>query len=74
MKGESFGTALRAKGGRTDVYITDPETKAEFYGFSRCHPDDNYDKRAGVNEALKRVAALMLVMDGTDGFKARLQL
>jgi hypothetical protein len=73
-RGHTFGTALRAKGGKTEVWITDKETSAEFYGFARCHPDDNYDKKAGVNEALKRVAALMLVMDGKEGFKCRLQL
>jgi len=67
-------TELLAKGGMTEVWVTDPETSAEFYGFAKCHPADNYDKRAGVNEALKRVAALMLVMDGTDGSKNRLQL
>lgn len=74
MVGETSGTALRAKGGKTEIWVTDPKTSAEFYGFAKCHPDDNYNKRAGVNEALKRVAALMLVMDGTDGFKCRLQL
>lgn len=73
IKGNSYGTALRAKGGRTDVYVTDPETSAEFYGYAKCHPDDNYDKKEGIKEALKRVAALMLVTDGVDGFKCRLQ-
>jgi hypothetical protein len=67
-------TTLLPKGGMTEIWVTDPETSAEFYGFARCHPDDNYDKHTGINEALKRVAALMLVMDGTDGFKCRLQL
>jgi hypothetical protein len=67
-------TELLAKGGVTEIWVTDPETSAEFYGFAKCHPDDNYDKRAGVNESMKRVAALMMVMDGTDDFKCRLQL
>lgn len=74
MKDNSVGTALRAKGGRTDVYVTDPETKAEFYGYGKCHPEDNYSKRNGIDEALKRIVALMLVTDGVDGFKLRLQL
>lgn len=74
IEGHSFGTALRAKGGKTEVWVTDPATSAEFYGFAKCHPADNYDKKAGVREALKRVAALMLVMDGKEGFSLRLQL
>jgi len=65
---------LLPKGGVTNVRVTDPETSAEFYGHGRCHPDDNYDKHAGIDEALKKIAALMVVMDGTDGFKNRLQL
>jgi hypothetical protein len=74
MKGQTVGTVLRAKGGKTEVYVTDPETKAEFYGYGKCHPEDNYNKRDGINEALKRISALMLVTDGVDGFKLRLQL
>ncbi len=74
MKGQTVGTVLRAKGGKTEVYVTDPETQTEFYGYGLCHSDDNYCKRDGINEALKRISALMLVMDGKDGFKARLQL
>lgn len=74
IRGNAFGTALRAKGGKTEVWVTDRETSAEFYGYGRCHPDDNYDKKAGVNEALKKIVALMLVMDGKEGFKCRLQL
>jgi hypothetical protein len=65
---------LLPKGGMTNVWVTDPETKVEFYGYSRCHPNDNYSKRDGINEALKRIAALMLVTDGVDGFNLRLQL
>lgn len=74
VKPDSVMTEMLPKGGMTEIWVTDPETSAEFYGFAKCHPEDNYNKRAGVNEALKRVAALMLVMDGTDGFKCRLQL
>ncbi len=74
IRGHTFGTALRAKGGKTEVWVTDPATSAEFYGYGRCHPDDNYDKKAGVNEALKKIVALMMVMDGKEGFKLRLQL
>ena len=74
MNGPIYGMALRAKGGKTEVCVTDPETKAQFYGYGKCHPEDNYNKRDGINEALKRIAALMLVTDGTDGFKLRLQL
>jgi hypothetical protein len=66
--------AVLPKGGMTEVWVTDPDTSAEFYGFARCHSDDNYDKKTGVLEALKRVAALMLVMDGKEGFSLRLQL
>lgn len=74
MRGNTAGTALRAKGGKTEVWLTDPETSAEFYAYALCHPDDNYCKRDGINEALKRITSLMLVMDGKDGFKPRLQL
>jgi len=70
-----FGMAtLLPKGGKTEVWITDPVTSAEFYAYGICHPHDNYDKKAGVTEALKRIVALMLVTDGVDGFKCRLQL
>lgn len=69
MKGQTVGTVLRAKGGMTEVWVTDPKTSAEFYGFARCHPNDNYDKRIGIAEALKRVTGLMRTLNGTDGFK-----
>jgi hypothetical protein len=65
--------SLRACGGMTEVWVTDPETSAEFYGYGKCHPDDNYNKRHGITEALKKIESLMLVMDGKDGFKYRLQ-
>lgn len=67
-------TELLPKGGKTEVWVTDPETSAEFYGYGRCHPDDNYDKKTGVLEALKKITGLMAVMDGKEGFKSRLQL
>lgn len=67
-------TEMLPKGGMTEVWVTDPETSAEFYGYAKCHPKDNYSKRDGINEALKRVTGLMLVMDGKDGFKCRLQV
>lgn len=70
----TFESALRAKGGKTEIWVTDPTTSSEFYGFARCHPNDNYDKRTGVSEALKRVTALMMVMDGKEDFNFRLQL
>lgn len=70
-----FGmVAVLPKGGMTEVWVTDPETSAEFYGYGRCHPNDNYNKRDGVNEALKKIVGLMMVMDGREGFKCRLQL
>lgn len=70
-----FGLAtVLPKGGMTKVWVTDPDTSAEFYGFGRCHPKDNYSKRDGINEALKKIAGLMTVMDGKEGFKCRLQL
>lgn len=70
-----FGmVAVLPKGGLTVVWVTDPETSAEFYGYGRCHPNDNYNKRDGVNEALKKIVGLMMEMDGKEGFKCRLQL
>lgn len=70
-----FGmVAVLPKGGMTEVWVTDPDTSAEFYGFGRCHPNDNYNKRDGINEALKKITGLMMVMDGKEGFKCRLQL
>lgn len=70
-----FGMAATLpKGGMTEVWVTDPKTSAEFYGYGRCHPNDNYDKKTGVLEALKKIAGLMMVMDGKEGFKCRLQL
>ncbi len=67
-------TELLPKGGKTEVRVTDKETGAEFFGYSICHPKDNFKKSEGINEALKRVTGLMLVMDGTDGFKFRIQV
>jgi hypothetical protein len=77
VKGSELGfgmVAVLPKGGMTEVWVTDPETSAEFYGYGRCHPNDNYSKRDGINEALKKIAGLMMVMDGKEGFKCRLQL
>lgn len=77
VKGSKFGFGMAAvlpKGGITEVWVTDPETSAEFYGYGRCHPNDNYNKRDGINEALKKIVGLMMVMDGKEGFKCRLQL
>ena len=71
--GFGLGTVL-PKGGLTEVWVTDPETSAEFYGYGRCHSKDNYNKRTGIGEALKKISGLMMVMDGKEGFKCRLKL
>lgn len=62
---------LLPKGGKTEIWVTDPTTSAEFYGYSRCHSEDTYEKRIGINKAIERVVQLMLVMDGKEGFKIR---
>lgn len=63
---------LLPKGGMTEIWVTDPETSAEFYGFARCSDKENYNKAVGVVKALERVMGLMLVLDGKEGFKCRL--
>ncbi len=60
---------LLPKGGRTEVTVIDPETKAEFWASAVCRKDENYNKFIGVNQCLSRIADLMAVCDGTDGFK-----
>lgn len=72
IKPEDVMIELLPKGGLTEVWVTDPETSAEFYGYARCHKSDNYNKKDGINKALERVMELMLVMDGKDGFKMKL--
>lgn len=66
-------TELLPKGGKTEVWVTDPETSAEFYGYAICREDENYNRKDGVNRALSRIIGLMLVMDGKEGFKFRLK-
>jgi hypothetical protein len=65
--------ALLPKGGRTEVEVYDPETKAKFWADAVCHPDDHYIRAEGIKECLKKISGLMLVCDGTDGFRCRLQ-
>jgi DNA-binding MarR family transcriptional regulator len=64
---------LLARGGKTEVRIYD-ETGREWFASATCRNDENYCKATGIDECLKRITGLMLVLDGTDGFKCRLQL
>lgn len=65
---------LNARGGKTEVTVIDPITYESFYAFSDCHTDDNYDKKVGIERCLSRIASLMMVCDGKEGFKMRLTL
>ena len=65
---------LLAKGGVTHMTIFDPETEAEFVAHATCRNDEAYCKLTGINKCLDRLVALMLVCDGKDGFKYRLQV
>ena len=64
---------LLAKGGVTEITITDPETKTDFYAKSICREDENYNKAYGVNKCLCRVFDLMTVCDDVDGFKMKIK-
>lgn len=44
---------INAKGGRTIIEISSPDGK-EAFGIAHCHPQDNYNKKEGVRQALKR--------------------
>ncbi len=70
---ELFISELLPKGGLTEIWVTDPDTSAEFYGFAKCSDKENYNKAVGVTKALERVMGLMLVLDGQDGFKMKLK-
>jgi hypothetical protein len=59
---------LLAKGGVTEVTVTDPETKTDFYAKAVCREDENYSKAFGVDKCLCRIYDLMTVLDGKDGF------
>lgn len=65
--------ALRAKGGATEVIIGDPVTGAILYALAICRDDENYNRKTGVEEALKRAKALMILAGGNGMFSYRLQ-
>lgn len=54
---------LLACGGVTEITITDPDTKLEFFGKATCHSEVNYNKRTGVKECLRRIVDLMRVVE-----------
>lgn len=45
---------LSARGGKTVVVLTKPDGKV-LVGEARCHSNDNYSKREGIIEALKKI-------------------
>jgi hypothetical protein len=63
---------LLAKGGITEITVTDPGTKTDFYAKSICRDDENYNRAAGVEKCLSRVYDLMTVCNDVDGFKMKL--
>ena len=44
---------ISAKGGKTIIEISTPDGK-ETFGIAYCHPQDNYNKKEGVKQALAR--------------------
>jgi hypothetical protein len=64
---------LLAKGGVTEITVTDPETKTDFYAKAICREDENYNKAYGVEKCLSRVFDLMLVCDGKDDFTMKIK-
>lgn len=65
-------TNVNPRGGRTRVTVVD-ETGREWTAEATCRDDDNYNKREGIARCLDRIVGLMLVLDGTEGFRCRLQ-
>ena len=51
---------LMATGGRTEMTVTDCHGQ-EFYVFSRCRDDENYNKKLGVETCLYRLRDLVRV-------------
>jgi hypothetical protein len=47
---------IYARGGKTIVIVTTPSKKV-FMGVALCHPNDNYSKKEGIIQALKKVFA-----------------
>ena len=66
---------LLAKGGVTEVTVTDPEFGLEFFASATCRDDEEYCKKTGINKCLDRIIGLMLVCEykKDNGFKLRLQ-
>lgn len=65
---------LLPKGGMTEVWVVDPETSAEFYGYGKCNTNENYNKSVGITKALERITQLMLVCDGKNGFTMKIEV
>ncbi len=65
-------TNAKPKGGRTRVTVFD-ETGREWTADAKCRDDDGYNKKDGINRCLDRIVGLMLVLDGTEDFRCRLQ-
>jgi hypothetical protein len=64
---------LLAKGGVTEVTVTDPETGTDFYAKATCREDENYSRATGVDKCLCRIYDLMTVLDGKDGFTMKIK-
>jgi hypothetical protein len=54
---------LLACGGRTEITVTCPDSKLEFFGGATCRSDENFNKKEGVKECLKRIVDLMRVVE-----------
>lgn len=50
---------LMAKGGRTEVIVTDVEIGIEYFAFAMCHEVGNYCKHTGIQTCLDRIVELM---------------
>lgn len=62
ISGDAFYELL-ACGGVTEITITCPDTRLEFFGKATCHSEVKYNKKEGVKECLKRIVDLMRVVE-----------
>lgn len=56
-KDNTEGYFISANGGKTTVYIKEPDTDLEFFGVSECSTSERYNNSYGLKKALARALA-----------------
>jgi hypothetical protein len=68
LQHRTYISQLLPNGGKTEIKVVHPAGH-EIYAHAVCADIENYNKRRGVDIALRRAYQLMIVCDGKDGFK-----